>query len=570
MSPIEFKLPIEFLDSKRSIDSSLTTDLELVSHSHDNKSESKPLYNYVFDMSATAFSELTIPAWAKYYTSDKTFLIETQKLMDQDMSKFDSSYTEMSAVWEEMRAETGFCEKYQYIDWSWFEHLNSNAMFLQVLSMYKMASPLFSLALPILFLILPFFLIRAHGRQVSLGDYFEALKHVLKNHQIGQLFTVSSASWDKRVYILISFAFYIFQIYQNVLACIRFYRNMKKIHYQLFVVREFISDTVTRMSAFENASQGLKTYEPFIESFSHHKLILTTLKKELDKITPWSIGWNKFNSIGHVMYCYYQTCRTDNVIGAIDFARHFTGYCDNLLAVRKHRERGTMNYCVFDDKHTSFTRAYFPTIEHRKPIKNSYNLDNQILITGPNAAGKTTILKTTIFNVLLCQQIGTGFFKTATIAPYHYIHCYINIPDTSGRDSLFQAEARRCKSILDSIQESQVDEKHFCVFDELYSGTNPYEAIASAVSFLKYMNKNPNVTYVITTHFLDLCQRLHREPRVKNCHMSTMAVGADIKYTYKMKKGISSVRGGTKVLNDLEYPKEILDGAENVIGKLKI
>jgi DNA mismatch repair ATPase MutS len=52
--------------------------------------------------------------------------------------------------------------------------------------------------------------------------------------------------------------------------------------------------------------------------------------------------------------------------------------------------------------------------------------------------------------------------------------------------------------------------------------------------------------------------------------MATKASGADIKYTYKLKKGISSVRGGTKVLSDLEYPKEILDGAENVIDKLKI
>ena len=165
MSAIEFKLPIEFQDSKRSIDSSLAADLELVSQSDENETESNPLYEYVFDTSATAFSALTIPSWARYYTSDQTFLLETQRLIDQEMTKFDSSYTEMSAVWEEMRAETGFCEKYQYIDWSWFEHLNSNAMFLQVLSMYNMASPLFSLALPVLLLILPFFLLRAHGRK---------------------------------------------------------------------------------------------------------------------------------------------------------------------------------------------------------------------------------------------------------------------------------------------------------------------------------------------------------------------------------------------------------------------
>jgi DNA mismatch repair ATPase MutS len=345
---------------------------------------------------------------------------------------------------------------------------------------------------------------------------------------------------------------------------------MKKIHNELFVVREFVSDTIERMDCFVKASKDLTTYTSFNESFSTHRLILETLKKELDKVTPWSFGWKKLNSIGHIMYCYYQTCRSDNVIGALDFAMHFTGYCDNIASIRQQQQKKRMNACSFSKKQTSFKKAYFPTIAHRTPIKNTYNLDKQILITGPNAAGKTTILKTTLFNVLLCQQIGCGFFKSAKIVPYDYIHCYINIPDTSGRDSLFQAEARRCKNILDSIRDSSDTDRHFCVFDELYSGTNPYEAIASAVSFLKYMNKRNNVSYIITTHFIDLCQRLSVENRVKNCHMATKDFGEDIKYTYKLKCGISSVRGGTKVLNDLQYPKEILDGAEVVIDNLNI
>ena len=77
------------------------------------------------------------------------------------------------------------------------------------------------------------------------------------------------------------------------------------------------------------------------------------------------------------------------------------------------------------------------------------------MITGPNASGKTTILKTTLFNIILSQQVGFGFYSSATINPYKYIHCYLNIPDTSGRDSLFQAEARRCKEILDSVKNSK-------------------------------------------------------------------------------------------------------------------
>ena len=100
--------------------------------------------------------------------------------------------------------------------------------------------------------------------------------------------------------------------------------------------------------------------------------------------------------------------------------------------------------------------------------------------------------------------MGVGFYKSATINPYKYIHCYLNIPDTSGRDSLFQSESRKCKQILEKIDKQSQDIRHFCLFDELYSGTNPYEAISSATSYLKYISKYDNVSFILTTHFFRL------------------------------------------------------------------
>ena len=252
---------------------------------------------------------------------------------------------------------------------------------------------------------------------------------------------------------------------------------------------------------------------------------------------------------------------------SMDFAVYFQGYLNNLESIRSNLGK-TMSFCKLTKKDSHFTDAYNPTIIHCKPVKNTYNLDKQILITGPNAAGKTTILKTTLINIILSQQLGCGYYSKAKLAPYDYIHCYINIPDTSGRDSLFQAEARRCKEILDNIDESS-NSRHFCIFDELYSGTNPYEAIASATSFLKYLNQYPNVSYIITTHFIDLCQKLKTDNRVQNCHMKTEGIHKDIQYTYKLINGISKIRGGTKVLYDLQYPDTILKNAENIIDKLE-
>ena len=193
-----------------------------------------------------------------------------------------------------------------------------------------------------------------------------------------------------------------------------------------------------------------------------------------------------------------------------------------------------------------------------------------MIITGPNAAGKTTLLKTTLINIIFNQQFACGFYDSASLKLYNYIHCYINIPDTSGRDSLFQAEARRCKEILDKINHNSKDKKHFCVFDELYSGTNPYEAIGSAFSFIQYLNKFDNLNLILTTHYTDLCYKLNDEKNIENYNMKIIENNNKFKYTYKLIKGISKIKGGTKVLNDLNYPNSIVNSVKNIINTLQI
>jgi DNA mismatch repair ATPase MutS len=170
-------------------------------------------------------------------------------------------------------------------------------------------------------------------------------------------------------------------------------------------------------------------------------------------------------------------------------------------------------------------------------------------------------LKSTLINIILSQQIGYGFYKTATINPYTYIHCYLNIPDTSNRDSLFQAEARRCKEILDNIKDTKPTETTFCIFDELYSGTNPYEAVASAQAFLSHLSQQKNVSFMITTHYIELCNKLS-EPNTKNYNMNIIKKTDSIEYTYLLREGISNIKGGVHVLEQLNYP-------ENIISKTK-
>ena len=406
---------------------------------------------------------------------------------------------------------------------------------------------------------------------------------LFKQHQLGQIFTLGSVSWDKVIYIVVSFGFYILQVYQNVTSCVKYYQNMRKIHDQLFAVREYVKHTLEKMTMLITLCESLPTYQLFITDLHEQKFVLEQMDNEFSEISPNCLSLRKVKQIGHVMKCFYQLYNKDEYKAALTYSFGLHGYLDNLQSLAQRLGEKQINMCKIitcsssgkrssSSKRTKFTDAYFPTLlgTSTKPVKNSYALDKHLLITGPNAAGKTTLLKTTIFNILFSQQTGFGFYKKAQLKLYDHIHCYINIPDTSGRDSLFQAEARRCKDILTSISELETNkpnylENHLCVFDELYSGTNHYEAISSAYAFLSYLNKYSNVNFVLTTHYLDLCKRMDKQTGIKNVHMEVIEEGTDFKYTYKLKKEVSTVKGGVKVLRDLDYPKEIIEKAMDTL-----
>ena len=605
-----FQLPIAFLEQKSALEEHTINDLELLPTETNDS-----LYKHVLNPD-TLFGEKNIPLWSKYYTADITFLQESQKLLKSKCGAHSealsgahseahseaaraseaardraSMQVKINDIWQEITNETGFAEKYSYVEWSRLAELNHSSKFLQCLSIYNMASPIFSLMLPIFFLIVPLVLIKLRGLDISVEKYIELLKMVCKKHQLGQIFDLANASLEKIIYVIATAVFYVIQIYQNIMSCRKFYQNMAKIHEQLFITRDYLASTLENMDLIQAQCNGLKSYDPFIGNMCIHRTSCQRMLADLKQIHPNNLTVKKFWQIGHTMQCFYQLYRNTDFHMNLQYTFGFNGYIDNLNGIRQNIALKQMNNCKFKkNKTTKFVNAYFPVNE--QPVKNTYKLDKHLLITGPNAAGKTTLLKTTIFNIIISQQVGYGFYKKATIAPYDMIHCYINIPDTSARDSLFQAEAKRCKDILTKIETgaganasagagaganasagagaNATALRHFCVFDELYSGTNPYEAISSAYAFLKYLHNYDNVNFVITTHFLDLCRRLEKEKRMHNYHMKIETLNDDFKYTYKMEKGISEIKGGIKVLKDLEYPSEIINMTSLILKDLII
>jgi ABC-type multidrug transport system fused ATPase/permease subunit len=645
-----FKLPMEYLpqDQLCSIDKSVLSDLELIectksanvtsSANNDandanesNESNNKSMYTHVFQPQS-AFAKRYLGMWAKQFTTSVPHLQDMQRFIasiSKDKSNDDHSlndFDKVEAIWSRIKTDAAFRDKFNYIDYAPLDLLNRSPTFLQCYSMYNLFSPVLSFLMPFIMLIVPFFLLKLQGVPITITTYFGIIKMMLSQHAIGKLiFDMSSVSWDKRIYILVSVVFYVVQMYQNVVSCHRFYRNTFLVHDDLAAIRAYADTTIKKMRAFAaHAHTCGSTFAPFVADLERNREQLERMVAALDRIDPPALTAKKCLQIGYVMQQYYAVFSDAGIAACMQYSFGFNAFAEHVAHFGVLLTSNKVAACEFvtdtanDEKkkkkdhkkkkeegnqnHTEIVNGYYVATalsnEEASPVKNTVSLDKRLVITGPNASGKTTILKMTMLNILFSQQLGHGFYETGTrIRPYHQLHSYLNIPDTSGRDSLFQAESRRCKEILDKLTGGLCPPvRHFCIFDELYSGTNPYEAIASAYGYIMHLTKQDNVDFMLTTHYIQLCKLFQQEKtesesdkrekignnstestestdfgtnNIRNLHMDVADRGNyDFKYLYALRPGISAIKGGIKVLYDLQYPASIVDATRHILSNM--
>jgi hypothetical protein len=597
-----FKLPITYLEESKihSLAPSVSSDLELVV----SQSDSEPMYHILFQPTHQFAKEL-VPYWSEQYTSDIGYLEDTKQViqtipkykesLDKESSDKESSDKESSdkessdkdnlenlqpdtqkvvEIWRSIKEDEGFMDRYSYVDWNMFRYVNNSAPFLQILSMAQILSPVFSLLLPFLFLLVPFFLLKIKGVDITIRAYLDMLLIITRGHFIGNILKqfTGPISLEKIMYMLFFLAFYGFQIYQNIKSCMRFHSTVTRINHHLFELKKYVSSSLKKMECFSQMHCAKHSYSSFCQVTQSHCSVLRDLSDELSAIEPFAYNCKKATHIGYMLKCYYRLHSVEEYGEALRYSMGFSGYIDNLMGVWENLNAGNIAYADYylgknktKKQYTKFVEQYYPAHLGSSAISNTCGLDKNMIISAPNAAGKTTLLKSTAINVVFSQQVGCGFYKSGTVVPYTHIHSYLNIPDTSGRDSLFQAESRRCKEIIDLVSSPENrDARHFAILDELYSGTNPTEAGKSAYAFLKYLSKYENIDFMLTTHYVYVCKKFKKSKKIQNYKMGVQPTDATggYRFTYKLETGISKIQGAMKILKDMDYPQEMLDNIQ--------
>ena len=534
-----FRLPIEYLDENQSnLSSDLVNDLQLVE-----------VYDDIFnEKSTTSLRE----KWLSKYTTDIDFLKETQKILSKSIDDYPLSVnpSNIKKILYDMKNNEGFHEKYEFISLDYFKHFNNNEHILKLISMYSITSPVLSLITPLIMLVIPFFILKLAGKTITITGYIEQLKHVFSMMPLGKLFEMGNATWDQRGFILFSVILYFVQIYQNTVTCYKFYKNSYKMVKDIHNIGYYCNQSASSMETFCTLCDGLNKYSPFCCELKSNSVKLREMANKFLKIKN-----TLFSDMGRKMKEYYTLYNDKDYETLLEYSFSFHEYIRNMKKISEIIE---FNDCSYHDKKLTLYDSSHILLRHQDPSKNTITLGSKnMILSGPNACGKTTLIKSTMINIILSQQIGKGYYSKATIVPHDYLHCYINIPDTCDRDSLFQAEARRCKNIIESINKNS-QAKHLCIFDELFSGTNPYEAIACATGYLNYLSMNKNVRFMLTTHYLELCHEFNKT--------KSRTVNYTIVEHYKLIKGITKIKGGIKVLQELNFPNYVIDKAKLMVS----
>ena len=237
------------------------------------------------------------------------------------------------------------------------------------------------------------------------------------------------------------------------------------------------------------------------------------------------------------------------------------------------------NYCqpkIADTDSLEIKDGRHPVIEKQLPIGEEYVpndifLDNSsqqiIIITGPNMAGKSALLRQTALIVLMAQM---GSFVPASYARLGIIDkvfTRVGASDNLSKgESTFMVEMTETASILNNLSD-----RSLVLMDEIGRGTSTYDGISIAWSIVEYLHNQPKcrAKTLFATHYHELNQLAEDFPKVKNFNVSVKEMGNKVIFMRKLEKGGSEHSFGIHVAQMAGMPNPVVLRAADIMKHLE-
>ena len=231
---------------------------------------------------------------------------------------------------------------------------------------------------------------------------------------------------------------------------------------------------------------------------------------------------------------------------------------------------------INDEKILDIKDGRHAVIEQQLPLGESYvpndvYLDNEtqqiIIITGPNMAGKSALLRQTALIVLMAQMGCYVPAKAATIGIVDKIFTRVGASDNLSRgESTFMVEMTETASILNNLSD-----RSLVLMDEIGRGTSTYDGVSIAWAITEYLHNQPLVKpkTLFATHYHELNQLAEDFPRIKNFNVAVKEVDNKVIFLRKLKPGGSAHSFGIHVAQIAGMPQPIVLRASEIMHHLE-
>ena len=303
--------------------------------------------------------------------------------------------------------------------------------------------------------------------------------------------------------------------------------------------------------------QELKELNKRLNAFRKNSGVLMSMKRSgnpMDAILDYvrmffHVDLIKFNQMVSVLKREQETCkRMIELMGTIEASiaiasfRKFLPYYS--LPVLENSKEGYME----------LEEVYHPMLS--QAVSNHISIQKGALITGSNASGKSTFLKTVAINAVLSQTIYTSVSKQYR-APFFRVYSSMSLRDNlAGNESYYMVEIKSLRRILEASKEGETPLLSFV--DEVLRGTNTVERIAASSYILKELNQKHVLSFA-ATHDIELTYLLEQE--YDNFHFTEEIKEGDILFSYKLYEGRTQSRNAIKLLELMGYDKNIVESA---------
>lgn len=217
-----------------------------------------------------------------------------------------------------------------------------------------------------------------------------------------------------------------------------------------------------------------------------------------------------------------------------------------------------------------------PVIETQLPVGEQYipndvYLDNEevqiILITGPNMAGKSALLRQTALITLMAQMGSFVPADRARIGLVDKIFTRVGASDNiSGGESTFMVEMNETALIMNNISN-----RSLILLDEIGRGTSTYDGISIAWSIVEFLHDNGKARpkTLFATHYHELNELAEKLPRIHNFHVSTKEIGHKVIFLRKLTPGGSNHSFGIHVARMAGMPQNLVERAQEILKELE-